>query len=133
MAEGFVTVISCIDGRVQQPLGAWARTAYGAEHADMVTRPGCDQVLSDGAPESEAEVRRDVDVSVRAHAPAAIVVSGHHDCAANPTTQRHHVDQIARAVERVRGWGGDVPVVGVWVDESWQVHRVAGDEPPHAA
>lgn len=133
MAGSFVTVVSCIDGRVQAPLSDWARTAFGADYADMVTRPGCDEVLSDGTPEAEAEVRRDVEVSVRAHAPAAIVVSGHHDCAANPTTQTHHIDQIERAVERVRRWEPGVPVLGVWIDEDWTPHRVAGDEPPRSA
>ena len=125
MADGrFVTVVSCIDGRVQEPLARWAKARYGADWADMITRPGCDGVLSDGDAASAEQVRADVEVSVRAHSPVALVVSGHHDCAANPGTQTHHLPQIRRAVLAARGWGLGVEVVGAWVDEDWAVRAV---------
>ena len=133
MAEGtFVTVVSCIDGRVQEPLARWAKSAFSADWADMITRPGCDRVLGGDGTEDTAPVRADVEVSVRAHSPVAVVVSGHHDCAANPGTQSHHEPQIRAAVAEVARWELGVPVAGVWVGEDWQVHQVAGDPPPAA-
>ncbi len=129
MAEGrFVTVVACIDGRVQAPLAEWAKKTFSADWADMVTRPGCDGVLGEESAAGASQVRDDVGVSVRAHSPVAVVVSGHHDCAANPGTQDHHEFQIRNAVAQVERWDPGVPVVGVWVGEDWQVHPVTDVE-----
>lgn len=131
MVEGrFVTVIACIDGRVQAPLATWAKETFGADWADMVTRPGCDGVLGDEDAGARSQIRQDVEVSVRAHDPVAVVVSGHNDCAANPGPQSHHEPQIQAAVGRVGRWGLGVPAVGVWVGEDWKVHPVTDVEPP---
>ena len=133
MADGrFVTVIACIDGRVQAPLAAWAKEAFDADWADMITRPGCDGVLGDAGTAARSRVREDVEVSVRAHNPVAVVVSGHHDCAANPGSQAHHDPQIRAGVAEIARWELGVPVAGVWVGEDWKVHPVTDAEHPPA-
>jgi hypothetical protein len=112
--ERFAVAVTCIDGRVHGPIAEWARRTLGIEHLDLITEPGSDLALCCAADEALERVRANLAVSAGAHAPVALVVSGHEHCAANPAPPEEHRDQIARAVTRAAGWL-DLPVVGIWV------------------
>lgn len=125
MATGtFATAIDCIDGRAQGPVSDWVKIHAGATFVDTVTIPGPDKALTQGAAERIAAVREYVEVSVRAHASQFIAVAGHHECAANPVSADEHKAMIRAAVEGVRGWGLPVRVVGLYVNEWWQIEVV---------
>lgn len=125
--ETFGTVVNCIDGRAHPPVTAWMRTQAGVTFIDRVTQPGTDRALSEGDPAVVAELRAQVALSVSAHGSRVVAVVGHHDCAANPATREEHLAQIRRSVERVREWQLPVEVVGLWVNERWEVEVVVGD------
>lgn len=119
---GFATSISCMDGRIQLPLNAWIRENCGVEYVDTITEPGVDKraAKDDGM----AQVRAKAEISINAHGSQLIAVSGHHDCAANPTTDDEHIAQVRKAVAVVESWGLGARVIGLWVDGSWKVHTV---------
>ena len=113
----FGTAISCIDGRVQQPLSDWLKLYCHVRWVDLITEPGPDLVLTAGDPATLETIRHKVSFSVRAHGSHVVAVSGHHDCAANPASHEEHLAQIRRSADIVAGWGLPVRVVGLWVNE----------------
>lgn len=126
----FATLITCIDGRVQRPLNDWVRTEAHANYVDTVTIPGPDKALFSASPERLNELRKDVDISLGAHGSVFVAVAGHFGCAANPVSPEEHQQMIRQAVDVVRNWGmtdvagQPVRVVGLWVNEWWQVEVI---------
>jgi hypothetical protein len=121
----FGTAINCIDGRAQAPVADWVRLHCHVTYVDTVTMPGPDKVLTQGPREVVDLIRQNVLVSVNAHHSAVVAVAAHHECAANPVPAEEHKRQIGAAVEIVRGWSLGVRVVGLWVNEWWQVEVIA--------
>jgi hypothetical protein len=126
MASGtFGTAINCIDGRAQAPVADWVKMHCHVSYVDTVTMPGPDRVLTQGPRDVVELIRRNVLVSVNAHRSAVIAVAGHHECAANPVSAEDHKLDIAAAVQVVRGWDLGVRIVGLWVNDWWQMEVVA--------
>jgi len=126
MAVGtFATAINCIDGRVQRPVSEWMRIQYSIDFIDTITQPGPEKTLTQG-PQAIIDVMCvNVGVSVSAHQSQIIAVAAHHGCAGNPVSDEEHQAQIRAACQVVAGWGLPVRVVGLWVNEWWQVELIA--------
>jgi hypothetical protein len=125
MAQGtFGTVINCIDGRAQEPVAAWVRDNAQVDYVDTVTVPGADYALTHMAPDRMAQMRDMVAVSVNAHGSQIIAIAGHFGCAAFDADRAGHEAAIRGAVSVVKGWGLPVRVVGLWVNEQWQIEPV---------
>ena len=121
MAEGkFATSVSCMDGRIQIPLNKWIKENYSADFVDTITEPGVDKNIVDVV----ESIKTKVGISINAHKSELVVVSGHFDCAANPVSDEEHISQIKHAVEEISSWNLGAKVVGVWVDDSWNVNSV---------
>lgn len=128
-SSSFAVAITCIDGRTHDPLVRWMREHLDVDFVDLVTQPGADVELA-VCPKKMCEGIRDrLGVSVGAHAPQAVVVAGHDDCAANPVEPDEHRRQICEAVAQVDAWELGLPVLGVWIDADGGV-SVVGDEFP---
>ena len=117
------TSISCMDGRVQEPIREWLGTHFGIDYVDTITLPGMDKVVAENA--NVGQVRDMAALSVRAHSSPVIVVSGHHDCAGNPVSKEEHAEHIRKSVDVIKSWELDVDVFGVWVNSDWQIEKVA--------
>lgn len=126
----FGTAITCVDGRVQLPLITWLKDAYGLDYVDMITEPGADKVLADGWPSDTAPLRSKAFRLVAIHRSAVLAIAGHHDCAANPVTREEHRAQIRAGVRLFRSWQLPVDVVGLWVNERWEIEVVDPAPPP---
>lgn len=126
MAQGtFGTAINCIDGRAQGPVTEWVKTVASVDYVDTVTAPGVDNVLAQEQSDQLAALRQSVAISVNAHNSRMIVVAGHFGCAAFDADREQHVTAIRKAVQVVQSWGLNVHVVGLWVNDHWQVEQVA--------
>lgn len=123
MEREFVTALNCIDGRVQEPVIEYLREKYNSEYVDDVTYPGMDKVLADDQAVVE-EIRGAVAVSVDKHKSNIVAVVGHHDCAANPGSRAHHITQVRDAIELMKGWELNVKVIGLFINEDWEVEPV---------
>jgi hypothetical protein len=122
---GFCTVINCIDGRTQLPVIHHLQQRFGVEHVDLVTEAGPNLIL--GEPEDERTVQSilsRVRISIEHHASVGVAVAGHHDCAGNPSTPEEQMVQIQKATEFLTRELAGMEIVGLWVDDEWQVHEV---------
>lgn len=125
MADGtFVTAVNCMDGRVQRPVFDWLKEQYGVDYVDMVTEAGPNKVLLEGNPDQIQSVRSRIEVSLNAHGSKVIAIAGHHDCAGNPVPKDVKWEQTKESVQRLKSWYGDVEVIGLWVNENWEVEKV---------
>ena len=122
----FGTVVTCIDGRVQQPVAQWLKQTYQLDYVDVITEPGPDRTLSEGVGNRVRAIRDMVDISLNAHHSNLLAIAGHHDCAANPVSSNEHLEQIRKAVQAIRFWNLPVTVVGLWVNDAWRVEAVGG-------
>lgn len=120
----FAAALSCIDGRVQEPLAGWVRERCGVRSVDVVTQPGMDAVLARGAPAEVDALLANAAVSRRAHGAATLVVVGHADCAGNPVGDDQHVKDVAAAVRRVQAALPGFTVLGAFVDAVGGVRAV---------
>ncbi len=122
---GFATALSCMDGRIHIPVIEYLRRKYGVDWVDMITEPGISRLLS-GIPDSEIveAFRRKTEISSRCHGSRLVAVVGHHDCAANCADEEVQRGQTRAALRTVRNWNLGMRVVGLWIDETWEVHEV---------
>ena len=125
MKDKFATCINCIDGRVQLPVISFIKKAFKVNFVDMITEPGADKILARYKDKTiVSAIRKKAILSVQRHNSVVIAVVGHYDCLANPVSKTTHLKQIKSSVEKIRKWFLDVPVVGLWVDDSWQAHKL---------
>ena len=121
----FCTAINCMDGRAQLPVIAYLRKRFHADFVDMVSEPGPNRVLAQGRDTSAiASIRRRVDISVQRHQSIGIAVVGHHDCAGNPAPAVQQNKDTTAAVLCVREAFRHVPVIGLWLNERWEVEEL---------
>ena len=121
----FGTAINCIDGRTQEPVIDFMKQKYGIDGVDMVTFPGVDGVASSlGNFNTIALIRNAVSISIEKHGSRIIAVVGHFDCAGNPGNKEHHYAHIGKAVQQVSSWKFDAEIVGLYVNDNWQIDEV---------
>ena len=114
-----------MDGRVQRPVNAYLRARFNVEYIDTVTAAGPVRMLSDEWESEPAELMLGyVGLSVDLHSSQALAVVSHHDCAGNPVSRDRQYRQLNQAVERLRTQFTSLEVIGLWVDDSWEVHEV---------
>ena len=123
-AETFGTAVTCVDGRVQQPVAEWVRKNYHVQFVDMITEPGPDKEFSAVASAVIEAGRKKVAISVERHNSSVIVIAGHHQCAANPVSAEQHKAEIKKAAQMLTNWKFPVPIIGLWVNDKWQIEEV---------
>lgn len=121
----FVTAINCMDGRVQLPVIDWMKKHTTADFVDMITEPGPNKILAENNDNDVIHsLKKRVEISVVKHASSQIAIIGHFDCAGNPVDTETQLEQIKTAVQTIQGWGFQIPVIGLWVDDHWTVHKI---------
>ena len=124
--DKFATAITCIDGRVQQPLSDWMKLNLNVDYVDLVTEPGPDKVLTEGPADRVEDIIRRARFSVRHHQSPVVAVTGHFDCAANDADKEEHIEQILEGVRVVLSHQMNVRVLGLWLNE-WHSVEVVWD------
>jgi len=121
----FCTTINCMDGRVQLPVIQFLQQRFGAEYVDNITEPGPIRIVAEEGDESQAaSILARVDISVNKHGSRGIAVVGHYDCTGNPVGKDVQDRQTIAAVEMLRLRYPQAEVIGLWVDEDWQVKEL---------
>jgi hypothetical protein len=117
-----------MDGRVQLPVINFLREHFGVAWVDAITEPGPIRMLADHENDPHLEsIDERLMISVQKHDSVGVAVVGHHDCAGNPVGREEQAEQTRMAVRYLRGRLPDLPVIGLWVDESWEVSLVDTD------
>lgn len=120
----FGTAINCIDGRTQDPISQWIKENHSIDYVDTITEPGSDKALSEKNIDKIAQIKAKVLISINAHGSKLIVVSGHHDCAANPASKEMHLTQIRKSINIVKSWKLSVNIIGLWVNDQWKIEQI---------
>lgn len=121
----FATAINCMDGRVQIPVIEWLKRQYGVDYVDMITEPGPERLLAEDKDRTSIEsIQKCLEISITRHNSKLVAIVAHHDCAGNPADKETQLKQISNAIKTVESWNFEVQVVGLWVDEKWEVKKV---------
>ncbi|QHT45231.1 hypothetical protein M662_01325 [Bacillus sp. SB49] len=120
----FATAINCMDGRVQLPVIKWMQEQYGAPYIDMITEAGPTKYLLEGTEDQLAAVKSKLRISAENHGSGVLAIVGHHDCAGNPCPREEKEEQIKKAVDLVHSWDLQLKVIGLFVNDQWQVETV---------
>lgn len=97
---------------------------YQVDYVDAITEPGMDKAIAEGSLSLRTALQQKTLISVNVHGSAVIAVVGHDDCAGNPVANELHRKQIQRSVEIVKTWVRGAQVIGLWLDDKWQVTKV---------
>lgn len=118
-----------MDGRVQIPVIRYLQKRFDVEYVDMVSEPGPNRVLAEGQDAvAIASIERRVQLSVQRHKSVGIAVIGHYDCAGNPSPAVQQNQDTLGAVLRIRSAFRGIPVIGLWLNESWEVEELQDEE-----
>lgn len=120
----FATAINCMDGRVQLPVIQWMKEQYSVQYVDMITEAGPNKVLTRGTPEAIESIKSKVEISCQSHGSKVVAVVGHHGCAGYPVTREQKCAKIKKSIELIHSWGFPVKVVGLYVNENWEIEPV---------
>jgi len=121
----FATAINCMDGRVQLPVIEWLKRQYRVDYVDMITEPGPERLLAEGKDQTVIEsMHKKIEISITRHNSNLVAIAGHHDCAGNPADKETQLEQILTAIKTLKSWNFEVQVMGLWVNENWEVHEV---------
>ena len=115
--DKFATAITCIDGRVQQPIVDWVKLNTNVHFVDLVTEPGPDKALSDGPVHVIDDLVRKVSFSILHHSSSVVALTGHHDCAANDADKEEHIEQILEGIRVLLAYQINARVLGLWLNE----------------
>ncbi|MCB0804821.1 MAG: hypothetical protein KDC05_03430 [Bacteroidales bacterium] len=123
--KAFAAAVNCMDGRVQEPVIKYLKENFEIDYVDMITEPGPDRILSE---EQESirvnSIKQRLDISVNKHGSKIILVSGHDDCAGNPTDKETHIVQTLNSAARIKKWFPSAEVIPVWINSDWEVEPV---------
>ena len=121
----FCTVIKCMDGRVQLPVIQYLKKRFDVEYVDSITEPGPNLVLSEQKNEAVIQsILHKLKISVEIHNSVGIAVAGHYDCAGNPASRDLQIEHIHKSMDFLHQHYENMEVIGLWVDENWEVHEV---------
>lgn len=121
----FCTAINCMDGRVQIPVITYLKKRFEVDYVDVISEPGPNKILAEGQDETLLEsVHRRLLISVEKHHSRGIGVVGHYDCAGNPVDESTQFRHTVAAVERISQQFDSIPVIGLWVNEKWEVSEL---------
>jgi hypothetical protein len=119
-----------MDGRVQLPVIRYLQDRFNVEYVDSVTEPGPNLILAERTHEDVVQsILRRIRISVEKHSSVAIALAGHHECAGNPAAQQEQKHHLIDGIAFLRRQYRNIPIIGLWVDEKWEVHEVCDSEP----
>ena len=122
---GFCTAINCMDGRTQLPVIKYLQKRFNVEHVDSINEPGPNLILTE---EKDTALIRSIfdrlKISIENHNSVGVAIVGHHDCAGNPAPKEEQIEQVRKAIQTVRKEYERIEIIGLWVDENWEVREV---------
>ena len=125
----FCTAINCMDGRVQLPVIDYLKERFNVDYVDVVSEPGPNGILAmQSKPNLVESIFERVNISIRNHGSVGIAIVGHHDCAGNPAGKEEQFAHIRDAIRFVHTKFDQIEIIGLWVDENWEVTEVVSKD-----
>lgn len=121
----YCTAVNCMDGRVQRSVLEYMMDRFDTPCVDTITAPGPNGILSRQEDEHAMQsILKCLDVSVNKHDTVGIAVVGHYDCAGNPGNEDYQNTDTRGAVRFLRAKYPERNVIGVYVNDAWQVEEI---------
>jgi hypothetical protein len=112
-----------MDGRVQLPVLHWILGNYSVDFVDVITEAGMDSVLA--SQDNIDDILRSIKISIDVNKSARLFIVGHYDCRGNPVDEKTHREQIVNSVKRLKIHWPKFDIIGLWVNNHWQVEVVS--------
>ena len=127
----FGTVINCIDGRVQYPVMDYLKKTYNLEFFDAANEAGPLLTLTKKTDKCRLiSLKEQIRTSLEEHNSKFIALIGHHDCTDNPGDRSFQEGQMDEALIYLqRAFGEDLTLVGLYVNEQWEVEEYVKIDP----
>lgn len=91
-------------------------------YVDSITEPGPSKIISENKNRSIIKsILKKINISIKRHKSNLIAISSHYDCAANSFDDEAKKGQIKAAVDYLKEIYPEVEIVGLWIDDKWQV------------
>ncbi len=121
----FLTLITCMDGRIQQPVMDYLKQKYPSHYPDTVTEAGPVKYLSENyfTPVFYSILNR-LDISIEKHGSKQIFIVAHPDCAGNPQNKEKQIEQLHLAKKRLQTYYPDSDIHGLWVENNQKVIEI---------
>ncbi|MDD3792353.1 MAG: hypothetical protein PHY74_04405 [Candidatus Bathyarchaeota archaeon] len=121
----FATVINCMDGRTQLPIINYMRTKFNVDYVDNITEPGPVKVIAEQSNDFQLRsIQQRVMISQDKHGSKHLALVAHYDCTGNHVEKNKQIEQLRKSLETIRLWGFKGMIVGLWVNENWQVEEI---------
>jgi len=121
----FATVINCMDGRTQLPIINYIKTKFNVDYVDNITEPGPVKVISEQRNDFQVHsIQQRAILSQEKHGSKHLALVAHYDCTGNHVDKNKQMEQLSMSLEYIRLWGFKGTIVGLWVNENWQVEEV---------
>ena len=126
MKNEFVTAINCMDGRVQVPVNRYLKTKYDARFVDIISEAGPISYILDLDNDILKNMYKKVNISIKIHKSNVLALCAHTDCAgvALGMTDAAQINTIKTAVIRMRKEFKDIEIIGLFVNNEWEVEEV---------
>lgn len=120
----FCTAINCMDGRVQLPVIRYLQKRFNVQYVDSITEAGPNLILAEQKKiDSVQSIFEKLEISITRHNSVGLALVGHHDCAGNPAPRDNQIEHIQKAIQFLRQHYESLEIIGLWVDENWEVHE----------
>ena len=123
--DKFATAITCIDGRVQQPVSEWIKLRFNVRYVDLITEPGPDKLFADASSKVIDAIVQKTLFSITHHHSTVVALAGHDTCAANSASKEEHFAQILEGVQVLISYRLPAQIIGLWVNEWGSVDLVS--------
>lgn len=126
MSHGkFATLITCMDGRVQDAGNNFMKNFFDSEYVDVITEPAPNKILADNVSVHIIEdIFSRIDISISCHGSSVIAIVGHYDCAGNPVDKETQDVQTSKAAELIKSKYPDKKVIGLWIDRDFKTAEI---------
>ena len=125
MKKEFVTVINCMDGRIQTAVHKYISDKKEKEYVDMITLAGPSKVINENKLKGVIDdLKFRLDISIKGHKSNTIAIVGHFDCAGIPEPDENQKIHVVQAVSVVQSWYPDVEVEGIWVNPDLSIEEL---------
>ncbi len=122
----FCTAINCMDGRTQLPVISYMQKRFDAINVDMITEPGPNKILADGASAAAVRsIKRRIKISIELHNTVGMAIVAHANCGGNPVAKPQQLEQLKAARKFLQQTYPDVETIALWVDLKGNVKELA--------
>jgi len=114
-----------MDGRTQLPIINYIKTKFNVDYVDNITEPGPVKVIAEKSNDFQVQsIQQRVMLSQEKHGSKLLALVAHYDCTGNHVKKKEQIEQLRMSLRSIRLWGFRGKIVGLWVNENWQVEEI---------